>query len=197
MLKLFISLLFSVQCLLLRAQNDSLLIQPFDLKVEFGIGNKSHLGNLGVSSNFYFSRSISLRGSLGLAIFNYGSVIGSIGPEVTCIHWKQSHLSIGSTWSYIGGLFDIIGDDDSYDHFFYRTSNRQNLKLYMGYSRLLQSGVILTFQAGYSHTIGVPSYSFSGPSTPTDNDIQRIDRGLSSGWMATVSFAGLVRKKDN
>jgi hypothetical protein len=149
------------------------------------IGNRSHVGNFGVSANLFFTKNIGIRVSCGVGPFNYLGGVISIGPEYSFFHSQKGFVSIGSTWSYFGGGSDILGDDDSNDYVWYSTSSMKSLKFYGSYSLKLEA-VFLTLEAGYSHNLTDYSYSFSGPGTATQKQHDSIKRRLSSGWMATV-----------
>lgn len=168
-------------------QRDSILeISSFDIKVGFGVGNKSHYGNFGVSANLFFVKNLSLKLSGGAAALNYGGFVGSIGCEIPFLYLMRSYFSIGGAWTYIGEGFDLLGDDDSNDYVTFNSSYMKNLKFYFGYSMLLKGQTLLTFEAGYSHALIPYQYYFGGPGTPTQKQHDNIQRGLSSGWMASV-----------
>ena len=160
-------------------------IKSFDVISGFGIGNKSHFGNIGITSNLYFTKNISLKFSAGLAAFNYGEGVISTGPEASFLYFKKGFISLGTAWTYIGEGSDILGDDDSNDYIWYHSSYMNNLKFYLGYSLIIDHA-ILRFEAGYSHALSQYNYIFSGPGTPTQKQHENIQRGLRSGWMATI-----------
>lgn len=169
------------------SQQDSILkISPFDVKIGFGIGNKSHYGNFGFSTNIFFTKNLSLKLSTGTGGFNYGGIVGSIGCEIPFLYLKKSYLSIGGTWTYIGEGFDLLGDDESKDYVSYNTSYMKNLKIYCGYSLLLDNLTLLTFEAGYSHALIPYHYTFGGPGLASQKQHDNIRQGLKSGWMASV-----------
>lgn len=179
------------------AQVDPLCeISPFDVKFSFGIGNKSHFGNFGASADLFFTKNISLKLSAGAGNLNYGGFVGSIGLNLPFIYFKKTSLSLGGVWTYIGEGFDVLGDDESNDWINYRSSNMKNLKFYIGYSLIVDNQTLLTLEAGYSHALIPYNYNFSGPGIPTQKQHFNIQRGLSSGWMASIHI-GFLRTRKN
>lgn len=174
-----------------KEQDTQFALTPWDITIGLGIGNKSHLGNFGVTSDLYFTKNIGLKVSAGVAPFNFGGGVISFGPEASFLYHKKGFLSLGALWSYQGEGSDVLGDDDTSDHVWYKTSYVRSLKFYLGYCLNLERGAFLKFEAGYSHALTNPAYSFLGPGIATQEQKNQTQRGLSSGWMASV-YVNLV-----
>lgn len=166
-------------------QDEAEIIAPFDIVVGLGGGNKSHFGNFGVTGNLYFNKHVSLKASAGVAAFNYGGGVVSVGPEASFLHTEKKFFSLGAMWCYTNDGFDLLGDDDSNDFVEYHTSNTKSARFFLGYTMFLD-GVYLRFDVGYSHVLSNYSYYFTGPGTPSEQQHERIQNGLDSGWLAAV-----------
>lgn len=177
---------------LVLSQESNKNYQPLDLKFGIGIGNKSHVGNIGITSNFYLTKRISAKVSLGVGAINYGGGIVSFGPEIELFRIKSNIFSIGTTWTLSGKYLNILGDSDAPDNVSYNTSRMMYLRSYFAYSIDLNN-ISVTFELGYSYALTKPNYYFSGPGIPTQKQINKLERGLKSGWLATISINGLFK----
>lgn len=176
-----------------RSHRKELLTEPFDVSFSLGFGNKSHLGNFGLTSNLYFTKRVSLKVSAGVAAFNYSGLIASGGAEFVIAKLKGSQFSIGTVYSFLGAGSDRLGDDDSKDYVWYHSAPIQCIRSSLNYS-IINGQDVYSFELGSSFTITPIKYSFDGPGTPTQRQINNIERGLKSGWMVTIT-AGLFSPK--
>ena len=168
------------------AQESADNLDRFDIVAGLGFGHKSHFGNFGITGNLYFNKYLSLQASAGVAALNYGGGIVSLGPELSFLHRPKGFVSIAGMWSYTSGRFDILGDDDSADYVSYQTSNSKGLRGFIGYT-IVRDAVFWRFETGYYHSLSNYSYFFGGPGTPTQKQLDDIETGLGSGFMASVS----------
>lgn len=184
--------------LAVNAQNEEdFRFERWDLSSGMGIGNKSHYGIFGLNGNLYLGKHLSLKLAGGVGAFNYNGLVGSVGLEAPVLYVKNSFLSIGSAWTYLGEGFDVLGDDDSDDYVTYNTARMRNLKFYVGYSFQLEPGINLSTEVGYSYALTSASYYFGGPGVPNQNQIDKLERGLNSGWMASIYIQFLWNENPN
>lgn len=191
---IIVSLLIAHSHLL--AQEQPRVSQALDHVTGFGIGNKSHFGNFGFSSNLFLNKGLSLKLSAGVGAFNYGGTVLSAGAEQQLVRLRNHPLSLGGVYAYNAEGSDILGDDDSDDYVWWCSTYAHNLKAYLCYA-IDFDGAVLKIEAGYSHALTEASYAFSGPGTATQKQHKDVQRGLGSGWMASVyiNYWGSLKKK--
>ena len=166
--------------------------QPLDLKFGVAIGNKSHVGNFGITANLYVTKRISTKVSLGAGTMNYGGGVISIGPEIEFLRVKNNIFSIGTTYTWSGKTYDVLGDDDAINKVSYNTSKGSYLRSFIAYTIKIKYSY-LSFEGGYSYAVTKPTYIFNG--IPSQKQIDNLERGINSGWLATISINGLFNLK--
>src|SRR5690554_400907 len=127
------------------SQENNNQFQSLDLKFGIAIGNRSHVGNFGVTANLYITKRISTKFSLGAGAMNYGGGVISISPEIELLRVKNNIFSIGTTYTFSGKSFDILGDDEAINQVSYNTSKGSYLRSYLSYTIKLKD-VYLTFE---------------------------------------------------
>lgn len=161
--------------------------------VGLGGGTRSHVGTFGVTGNIFLLRVLNVKLSAGIGAANYNGALASIGPEYCQPVSSRFYLFAGSTFTGALGNYDVIGDDDKPDHHFYRTKCGRYLRNYAGAAFGTGSGIV-KLEAGYSLAIKQPSYTLYGPGAWSAADISRLERGIGSGLLVTVSFQVVLQK---
>jgi hypothetical protein len=174
-------------------ENDSSRLHQFDLYVGMGLGTKSHLGNTGLTANFFLLKNLNIKLSGGIGAFNYNGPLFSIGPEFCVGTSKSTFIYVGSVWTKAAKRQDILGDDDSPDHVWYFTEKNEYIRSYVGIG--IGKEALTKIEIGYSYALKAPAYSFGGPGTATTEYMNDIERGLGSGLLVSVTFGGIFNLK--
>lgn len=167
-------------------------LQKLTILVGPGIGTKSHIGNMGITSNFFLTKIFNIKLSLGYGPINSNGGIVSIGPEL-CAKIKKPYFLIGSAYS-ISSKYSETNGDNTPPIKAKIASGAEYIRSYAGIGFDIEAG-ILKIEAGYSYVLKKPSYVLSGPwSTIAE---KRLEKALSSGLLVTVSFqlCGQFKKK--
>jgi len=163
---------------------DSLQFKPLTILIGPGIGTRSHIGNMGLTSNFFLTKNFNVKLSLGYGPIDSNGGIISAGPEFCIKTRKKPYFFIGSAYS-ISGAYKQTNGDNTPPIEARMSSGAQYIRSYVGIAIPIESG-ILKIEAGYSYVLKKPSYTLSGPWTSSAE--KRLQKSFGSGLLVTISF---------
>lgn len=150
-----------------------------------GIGSKSHLGNFGVTANYFLLNNFDIKFSAGLGVLNYNGVTVSVGPEYCRKIYKNFFGLIGCVYSFCGSTKADIETNTSDNPHYYIHSGAQYIRSQIGLGIRLKRNVF-KLEGGYSSMINKPLYDVSGQWEPIYT--QRLEKGISSGWSFSLIY---------
>lgn len=173
------------------------LFRKGTLVIGMAAGTRSYVGNWGITTNLFATNWLSLKLAGGVGFANYNGLTGSAGPDVCLPLIKGFYVCGGTAISGALGAYDVLGDDDTPDHHFYETGRGLYLRSSCGlvFSEK-EGGIMYRLESGYSHALKTPSYKLLGPAPWTANDIQKVERGLGSGLLVSLSVHLIIRPDD-
>jgi len=165
-------------------QNKIYGFQKNDGYFSFVIGHKTTAGTFGMCGNYFLTKNFTGKLSIGHGASNYNGMMFSIGPEFYIPILPKFHLSFGSVYSFALGNADVIGDDESQDYFWYESKSMQYIRTFLGIDLFKEPH--LKLEIGYSHPLKSSNFSISGPGTPTNKQLEKIENGLGSGLSIAI-----------
>lgn len=168
-------------------EHESSVFHKRSLLLGFGIGTKSHIGNWGLTSNYFVSRNVSIKLSAGGGQFNYNGFLLSVGPEYCKQITENKLLLLGSTWTVSSGTSDVI-DDESPTRREFEIRSNQYIRTYAGIA-FVSEGSVFRFEIGYSQVLFAPRYTFYD--VWTADQIEQIKRAMGSGLLVSISAQGV------
>lgn len=160
-------------------------------------GTRCAVGNWGISTNLFATKWLSLKLAGGIGLANFNGATGSAGPEIFLPLAKQFYVCGSSVFTGTLGAYDVLGDDDTPDHHFFETGRGRYWRSSGGlvFSDK-EGGMLFRLEAGYSHALKTPSYNLLGPAPWTTSQIQKVERGLGSGLLVSLSVDLIIRPDD-
>lgn len=173
------------------AQENEPIFKKRNFLFGMGFGTKSHVGNWGITNNFFATKNLNLKLSVGGGQFNYNGFLLSAGPEYCMQISKNKFLLIGSVFTITSSSYDVV-DDDLPTERAYLTNSNQYIRSYAGIG-LANNGIIFKVEAGYSYALYPPSYTLFD--IWTTEQTGAIEKGMNSGLSISLSVQGLFSGK--
>jgi hypothetical protein len=174
-------------------KSDTLVPHKGTLLLGLGLGVKSHLGNVGVTSNFFLSRAFNIKFSVGWGLFNYNGFLLSIGPEYCRQIKDNKFLLLGSVFTIASGISDVIDDRSPGRRAYNISPGALYSRTYAGIKFNTKDG-ILKIEMGYSYVLNTPAYVLDGPGVWTSKEIRNIEKAIGSGFLISFTTQGFFTK---
>ena len=164
---------------------DSLVFTKNTVMVGLGVGTKSQLGNIGITSNYFLTKNINISLSLGFGPLNYNGGILSFGPEYLIHLKKRISFLIGTTYAISSSTSGDIETHNSDKPHYNVNSGGQYLRSYTGLC-FKKNRRVTKIEVGYSYAIKTPNYNVTGLWKPEYS--KNLESGISSGLLVTLSI---------
>lgn len=143
-----------------------------------GLGQKTHLGNVGITFNYYAIKNFSIKTSLGFGFLNYNGGTISIGPEYTAKLNEKLFCYIGTVYLLSSSTTASIETHQNDVPTYHIHAGAQYVRPYLGFGIRIKEN-LFKFEFGYSYITNKPTYWTSGQWDAKYDDW--ISKGLGSG----------------